>query len=173
MTKYDLTLIPISFIHIGNGEQLDPTEYIVKNGKVYYLNQTQMISYLMKTREKEFSKVLDTADMIKITDFFIENFNEKNTELWSASYKVDSSFETEYKRTLHDPRNQNLLYQFIRNKWQSVPFIPGSSLKGSLRTAFLSFLLNRYIDNGGDKDRILQQKYRNGTSQCKEQKRQL
>jgi len=156
MTKYDLTLIPISFIHIGNGEQLDPTEYIVKNGKVYYLNQTQMISYLMKTREKEFSKVLDTADMIKITDFFIENFNEKNTELWSASYKVDSSFETEYKRTLHDPRNQNLLYQFIRNKWQSVPFIPGSSLKGSLRTAFLSFLLNRYIDNGGDKDRILQ-----------------
>ena len=155
MAKYHLTLIPITYIHIGNGEELDPTEYIVKTGKVYYLNQAQMIAHLMKTNETEFQKVLDTSDMIKITDFFIDHFDEKNESLWTASYEVDHEFETYYREKLHKPESQNLLYQFIRNKWQSIPYIPGSSLKGSIRTALISYLLDRYLKNGGDKDRIL------------------
>ncbi len=156
MAKYHLTTIPLSYIHIGNGEELDPTEYIVKNGKVYYLNQAQMIAHLMKTNETEFQKVLNTSDMIRITDFFIDHFDEKNESLWTASYEVDHEFETYYREKLHKLESQNLLYQFIRNKWQSVPYIPGSSIKGSIRTAFLSYLLDRYLKNGGDKDRILQ-----------------
>jgi len=155
MAKYHITLIPLTYIHIGNGEELDPTEYIVKNDRVYYLNQSQMISHLMKTNEAEFQKVLDSSDMVRITDFFIEHFDEKNESLWTASYEVDHEFASYYREKLHRPESQNLLYQFIRNKWQSVPFIPGSSLKGSIRTAFLSYLLDRYLEKGGDKERIL------------------
>jgi len=159
MAKYHLTLIPFTHIHVGNGEELDPTEYIVKNNRVYYLNQHQMIAHLMKTNETEFLKVLDSSDMIKIIDFFIEHFDEHNDSLWTASYEVDHEFSTYYNEKLHKPESQNLLYQFIRNKWQSVPFIPGSSLKGSIRTAFLSYLLDSYIKNGGNKDRILKNKH--------------
>ena len=159
MKTYKFILKPITNIHIGSGQELDPTEYIITNGKLYYINQFEMIKYLKAKFPNEFDNLLNTADLAKIIDFFIEKFDEKNRLLWSSAYQVSDDFAHKYQERLHNPQSENPLYQFIRNGLNNSPYIPGSSLKGAIRTAVLDFLIQK--DSRLKtiyKDRILQAK---------------
>lgn len=137
--EYKFELVPITDIHIGSGEELDPTEYIVKNGEVYFFNIAELIRFMFKKSEKSFNYWLDKGDINGINQVISGNFDVKEPKLWISSYEVGSDFETFFKEKLADPKNQMQIFEFIKNGNDLSPYIPGSSIKGVIRTALIDY----------------------------------
>lgn len=135
--KLDCKITPITYIHIGSGEKLDPMRFIIKDGWAYYLDQMSCIRYFLENFRKEFKEVMSSGNIKNMTNFFYNRFNPSIKNIWFLKYKVDDSVAEDYLSKLSNWRNQNLVTEFIRTGL-SKPFIPGSSIKGALRTALLS-----------------------------------
>lgn len=136
--NYQIRLKVVSPLHIGSGEHLNPLNYIVKNNQLYYLNEGQYIKKLLNTPNSRLKEVVDTADIYNIVNYFYDQFDENDSQLFKHSYPVDSEFQTAFLNNLRSKDNQNLLLEFYRSELFSEPVIPGSSLKGCFRTILLS-----------------------------------
>ncbi|MFB3845105.1 MAG: type III-A CRISPR-associated RAMP protein Csm5 [Candidatus Cloacimonadaceae bacterium] len=145
----------LSYLHIGSGEKLDPTDYVIKDGKIYYLNKLECIRQFLKTDKNRFQHIMQAANQNKIALYFYDNFNPDDSKLWTSFYKTDIQIENSYLENLKKENNQNLIAQFIRDPLNDMPYLPGSSIKGSFRTAIVAALKKGNRLNS-DKDDILQ-----------------
>ncbi|NLA45892.1 MAG: type III-A CRISPR-associated RAMP protein Csm5, partial [Candidatus Cloacimonetes bacterium] len=135
---YSLTII--TPFHIGTGEELDPFTIVIKDNYLYRLNQLEFIHYLLQEKEKEFQKVMYVGNIVAIQQFFQENFNPEVKDTWFYHYLINKNIADEYIKKTSSGDNQGLIKEFIRNTALYQPYIPGSSIKGSIRTAILSSL---------------------------------
>lgn len=91
----------------------------------------------MNDSEKEnFYKILQENNFFNIRSWIYNNYKEK----WGYIYKekVSSDFEKYYKEKLDDKSQENSqlsISEFIG--YNNKKYIPGSSIKGALRTAFI------------------------------------
>lgn len=127
-------------VHIGDGSELEPLEYVIKD-RFYKVNIEGWLPALSEKQTNEF-KTLTGRDYDKKTTltalrkFIRDNIVlEKYTE-WSVD--VGDEVRKKYEDRFDVPENQLQMSPFVRTG--NKPFIPGSSIKGAIRTAYLSFL---------------------------------
>ena len=141
--RINIEIEPITYLHIGSGEELNPLKYIIKNNFIYLVNETAAINSLANKYAQKFNQIMETADLVKIHMFIAENLDIENHEVWFDRYQVDDQFINYYKNKINKPENQNFVDEFIRTEINKSPYIPGSSLKGAIRTAILSYLMEQ------------------------------
>lgn len=152
MKHYRLYLTPVTPIHIGTGEELLPFNYIIKNiasksqtadFRLIRFNDFDLIKKL-NTEDKEILKSLAKKDdLLKLREFFIQKADTlviKNQELILSMSEVTTEVLNLWEDMKAHPKNlfaiRPALVSAIRgNKY--FPYIPGSSLKGAVRTAIL------------------------------------
>ena len=134
--KYNVKLIPLTDIYIGSGKDIEAYEYTVKDKYMYRIDMSEVF-YKMNDSEKEnFYKILQENNFFNIRSWIYNNYKEK----WGYIYKekVSSDFEKYYKEKLDDKSQENSqlsISEFIG--YNNKKYIPGSSIKGALRTAFI------------------------------------
>jgi CRISPR-associated protein Csm5 len=139
-------------VHIGDGVELEPLEYVIKD-KFYRVNLEDWLSTLSGKKAEEFQRLTgrDYAQKTILTAlrrFVRENIDlDKYTE-WSVD--VSEAVKTRYEERFNAPENQLPMSPFIRTG--NRPFMPGSSIKGAIRTVYLSFL-KKNTQVTGDKKR--------------------
>ena len=119
--RYEIEII--SPLHIGNGRELSPIEYLVDK-KFYRINMDSLF------KEKEFD-IDGFVEDIKLGLFSIENYKElakKNKE-----YVIDISNSAE-----KNIKGKNVK-EFIKSGGRV--YVPGSSIKGAIRTAVMWYVL--------------------------------
>lgn len=136
MKTYNLKCEILSPVHIGSGQEIDPLNYVIENGTFYKISMERFIFSMSATKRLEFESVLKKNDLMGIRTFVSDNFNKAADAVYSE--KVSPRIETLYKSKLGDVQNQLLVSPFIRTQGDAVPLFPGSSLKGSIRTAVIS-----------------------------------
>lgn len=128
--KYNATLITYTPLHIGSGEEITPFEYIVEaEDKLsvypydYLLNK---ISEVLKGEAllscMSYLKVKAKTGQFDTLSEFLERF------------KLSEKIEPKYKVFLNSHELGSSVKAFIKNL--QGPYIPGSEIKGALRTAF-------------------------------------
>ncbi|MDR1626272.1 MAG: type III-A CRISPR-associated RAMP protein Csm5, partial [Spirochaetia bacterium] len=153
MQTYTLTVRPLTGIHIGNGEELSPLDYKLdkaKNGKTVYLKySSDKILRRLIAEKKElaaFERASASGNIGEMQAFF-----QKNCVVADVDYPCDVTDEFEriyYRNRAKDPiDNASGVLQMYRPGGCKYPVIPGSSMKGSIRTAVLNLLL---VDLGDD-----------------------
>lgn len=164
---YKLSVEPITCVHIGNGEQLSPLDYKVspsKQGRDVFVNfSTDSILKRIATDPQkfaEFDRLSFGGDMKDLAKFFHEN--SKNEDIKYICH-CTNEFVENYKRNKDkDPlQNGSFVEQMYRNNGKGVPIIPGSSLKGAVRTAVLNAEFEDYDNQQAlhnEKDQIIQKK---------------
>lgn len=127
-------------VHIGDGTELEPLEYVIKD-KFYKVNLEEWLSTLSGEKAGEFQR-LTGRDYAKITiltslrRFVRDNIDiDKYTE-WSVD--VSDAVKRRYEERFDAPENQLPMSPFIRTA--NKPYLPGSSIKGAIRTGYLNFL---------------------------------
>lgn len=130
-------------IHIGDGSALEPLEYVIKD-KFYKVNLEEWLSNLPTAKKEEFKKLTgrDYAQKSILTllrQFVRENIDVSKYTEWSVD--VSESVRNRYDEKFGAPENQLPMSPFIRTG--NKPFLPGSSLKGAVRTAYLNLLKRR------------------------------
>jgi CRISPR-associated protein Csm5 len=156
----------ISPIHIGSGEVYEPTNFVIDNNFLYYFrdedffdalnedNQKLLLSILNSPRNDTFVKfhkfVKDNKNIakqisilkIKTTDGIQKAYDEKIGKIvqlekqGSNLSKVFNKFEIQ--------RIQRIQYKSQNGKISFYPYIPGSSLKGAISTAYREFIYKKF-----------------------------
>ena len=136
--RFKLKIIPFTYVHIGSGESLDPTQYVVTNNKLWVLNQTAFINELAKTNPEAVAE-FDKADFRGMAKLFSRYFNPEKKNTWLQAHDCSPEDQEDYLNKLEDTNSQMLIAAFTRNNLTGNPYIPGSSIKGSMRTAWLAY----------------------------------
>ena len=134
--KYNVKLIPLTDIYIGSGKDIEAYEYTVKDKYMYRIDMSEVFDKMNDSEKENFYKILQENNFFNIRSWIYNNYKEK----WGYIYKekVSSDFEKYYKEKLDDKSQENSqlsISEFIG--YNNKKYIPGSSIKGALRTAFI------------------------------------
>lgn len=152
---YNLTVEPITAVHIGTGEELTPLDYKVctelKDNK--FNRDVYLRFFWEKVIEKcnlnsdllnKFYQISNNNNMSELRAFFQENVNEFSQIAYLC--ETTKEFAGTYKENMEkDPmQNAAIVHEMFRKKGAKGCVIPGSSLKGAIRTAVLNGEANKY-----------------------------
>jgi len=146
---YTLTLEPLTGVHIGTGEVLTPLDYVITDhvGKdplprtMYIKFSSERILQRLLDERKDLSAFEEASEKGN-TRALMTFFQRHCAAMSDVDYPCDitKGFLTQYNRNLQkDPlENAAQVFQMYRPAGSKKPVIPGSSLKGAIRTALLN-----------------------------------
>jgi len=166
MKRYICELEVLTAIHIGTGEELSPLDYYIasdisNSGKSKFIRFSidQIISSLTKEERSRLLDIIDKDNYLHLHNFFKDDNRALKCDAIKYEAEISSELEREYSEYLRRGRNGN---SFLQNQMlisetkhvpgSMVPYIPGSSIKGAIRTAVLDYLLVE--SNSGIKNEI-------------------
>lgn len=147
LKTYHLALTPLSPIHIGCGEDFEPTNYVIDEGVLYGFDPSRAV-----LNEQQTSKLMDVANRASLLG--IQKFFKDNAQIFKAQadtlIPVSSGVATVYEQRVgrvanieasgNQVFNQLFIERTMHTGRESQPYIPGSSFKGAIRTAMLDHL---------------------------------
>ena len=151
-SQYRIKLTTLTPVCIGDGKTINPvTDYISDRNQVHYLNKQNIAERLAgddELMDRYMSEIISNMNNNR-TEFDLKNFLEKVLKLSLQDYALYSI----------EGKNTKELNTIIKNPDRN-PYIPGSTLKGAIKTAFLyEWLLDknngwckRYFQNMNNKD---------------------
>ncbi|MCX7786407.1 MAG: type III-A CRISPR-associated RAMP protein Csm5 [Spirochaetes bacterium] len=148
MKWYSLTIEPLTVLHIGTGNTVEPHEYTIyeKNQSPLYLriDFNQVFENLKdeKVRKKLLDVLTQTNDFVKFRTTLQKELPEYFEKHFIYGSHVTKEFVEEFNEKFSNPNNQLAVLETYRPPHSKVPFIPGSSIKGAIRTAILNKIAN-------------------------------
>ncbi|MGX2950055.1 RAMP superfamily CRISPR-associated protein [Ursidibacter sp. B-7004-1] len=145
MQTHKIYLTPISPIHIGCGEDFEPTNYVIDNNVLYHFEPSQL--NLSDKQKLDLINYSNRGDLLAIQRFFLENkqqavnsahyFANVATEIaqnWKNKMGKATQQEKDGNKVIANLAIERTAYIPYRNE----PYIPGSSFKGALATTLLN-----------------------------------
>ena len=155
--RYKITLKPITAIHVGTGNELTLLDYKkvqTKQGNSCFMrfSSDSILQRIATTPElfNQFDIATQRNDMKAIRDFFHKNCVPKEDIQYLCH--MTKGFAAVYENLLKkDPLdNAAIVHEMYRPKGMATPVIPGSSVKGAIRTAVLNTLVQKLSDSSYD-----------------------
>ncbi len=153
------TLTPI---HISDGSEGDiiPSEYVISDsGQLHKINLSMLIENLPADSLAEATDLMDKEDFVGIRNL-IQSTWKNLPAIFSdcIEYSMNAGDVKSYYDNLQNENveSQLLVTPFIRSARKI--FIPGSSVKGALRTAYISELYKNGIDENDKRDLLMEGK---------------
>lgn len=144
--RWNVELKVLTGVHIGTGLELSPLDYVMlptKTGGAFLrIDHDRFINSLTDNEKKQFVQLLEENDLQRINMFYrTERIMKDKARYYLA--EPSSEFFTEfreYRKGEKKDLNQMSVQEMITNGGTFNPYIPGSSLKGVIRTAVLARL---------------------------------
>ena len=154
MNRENLTLDieVLTGIHIGTGEEITPFDYYMDResdgaARMVRFRLEDIVAHLSPKGRAQFSQIIDGGNLpqihqeikkhaTKLPQYLAKKGSRKSIARYTAL--VSGAIYGSYQDNLDHTRNQLIIQTTIRNAATQRPMIPGSSLKGALRTAWLS-----------------------------------
>jgi len=134
-------------VHIGCGEVYEPTSFVVdkEQQELVLIDHRDFLDSLDQEQLRKFSDICQKGTIESLLELY--RFMQKNAACVDGDrVKLTNGFLNHYEKTLHltGQRIKKELNQFIIartafNSLDQTPFIPGSAIKGALRTAVLNY----------------------------------
>lgn len=138
-----ITISTLSPVHIGCDEDYVPTNFVIKDQLLHYLDMTAVADELGDSERAALGK-MNTVGSIQQ---FFKSRRERLAPLASHLVELATGIADEYEEKAGMPTQQGQggaptynLFPIMRtayNRLDASPYFPGSSLKGSMRTAWL------------------------------------
>ncbi len=143
-----LTCTILSPVHVGTGEEIAVYDYFIQSGLLIKVSMDRVIRSLSPDEIEEFNKLNDDGNYLGIRKFLIQKSRDRNwlTKVSDFTIPVSGEVEKKYVENIGNPENQLLIRLNQRTSISNNPIIPGSSIKGAIRTAILSKLGLQFDD---------------------------
>lgn len=144
MQKYTFALKPITAVHIGTGDVISPLEYAI--GKIeqkdilFTFNPEKLIALFKKDELDYFNNLVNQNKIIELRDFISKKAKSKEYIQECIDYiaRISEEFKKKYEETKDDINNALEIATTYKANKRII--IPGSSIKGAIRTAVLNIL---------------------------------
>jgi len=154
-------------VHIGCGEVYEPFSFAIKDNKLLVFDMEQLLSALDEKTRREFSNIclMGTSDaIIKMYKFVRRNVAERkdiiekgivkktidvaqalvkhyDSQIIGTNQPAQRSYQSQQNRPFNNSSriiSQFQIYRTFFDPNSELPIIPGSSVKGAIRTAVLN-----------------------------------
>lgn len=144
MTVLRFTATPLTPIHIGSGATLAPEDYLLHDRQLIRFNRSAVLRDMRPEVRQRLERALDGNQFDHAQTIIRDACHPQRHALGRIAVS-DESYEA--LRVLvarpDSPVRGREVHPFVRNPHTGQPFIPGSSLKGAIRTA----LINQFTQN--------------------------
>lgn len=143
--NYKLNFYTVSPLHIGTGEDIEPFSYVIKNGHLYYYDLTKFLLMINDNQRKELLKRISnpgSAAIMPVRKYLAELFDpeqHKDTLLYDYEIKyknVIKYYDERFTEKKKDTISSLAISTIYRNHFHNA-VLPGSSIKGMVRSAFI------------------------------------
>lgn len=134
---YIVTLTTLGPLHIGSGKMLNKKDYFFYKNQTIILNPISFYKQLSVSQKKRYEDFLHENEA-NLNKFISENALE-SVALRCVSYTIDGIKVRSGNNVFHN------VHQFMRDG-QGSPYVPGSSLKGLIRTWILGYIISNESD---------------------------
>ncbi|QLQ25212.1 MAG: hypothetical protein HZT41_10355 [Dechloromonas sp.] len=135
LTNATLALTPLAPIHIGCGEDFEPTNYVIEDDILYGFDPSR--AALPDNLAKRLGELGDKADLLGIQRFFRDHrghFQPHADVLIPVAAGLGADYERQVGQVANRESNGNRVFNqlFIERASHTgkQPYIPGSSFKG-------------------------------------------
>lgn len=132
----------LSPLHIGTGDDLTPFDYFVRDSEVVVYNLQRLLAEDHKFAKDLLSK---SEGFGSYRDYFLSNILSpeqiENEDYYFYTLSISERVKSELRR-LGERQNKANINCFIRSG-NGLPYIPGSSIKGAIRTAYAYCLFKK------------------------------
>lgn len=168
-----LAITTLSPVHVGCDEVFEPSNFVIADGVLHVLDPADIVAALEENEMQKLLHLADEREPIGMIQQFFKVHREKLAQFSSQTVDVAPDIAQEYETKTGqvqqrgaDGRAVYNLFPMARtatNSLDGIPYLPGSSLKGALRTAWLSHLNkgNPATEAGKDAGAKLQQRLLN------------
>lgn len=150
MSHHPLRITTLSPVHIGCDEDFEPSNFVIDNGLLHALDPADLAASLDNNDKQKLQHLADERNPIGAIQQFFKQRRAHLAQFARQQIDVVADIAREYEERAgvpqqrsHDGRN---IYNQLRmartafNPLDGAPYLPGSSLKGSIRTAWLNQL---------------------------------
>lgn len=140
MSTYRFRAQALTPIHVGSGTEIDPTQFLIENDHLIWFNVAELIDKMNAQEIERFSAVLERADLKEIQNVLRHQVN--NTAQPMPQIQASKAFLSEFALKASSPSSRFRVDMMPRNVHTGTVFIPGSSIKGAIRTAVINHFAN-------------------------------
>jgi CRISPR-associated protein Csm5 len=140
MTVYRFRAQAVTPIHVGSGAEIDPGEFLLRDGQLLHFNPSAVVSDLDDEDRRRFMALANRADLKELQAFFRSHCDPgRHGRGW-----IDASeaFQVEFARKANNPDNRFQVKLMPRNPHTGAVYLPGSGIKGAIRTAVVNEFTN-------------------------------
>src|SRR5690554_1860378 len=148
--NHQLTISTLSPVHIGCGEDYEPTNYVMRDDCLYHFDLVSAVDAFTEQELHELDRISSERDPLLRLQSFIA---DRADSLVGVAYKprpVATELYKKYRNVVGRAANVEQggrkvintleIARTAFNSHNQQPIIPGSSLKGAMRTAILDAL---------------------------------
>ncbi|MGA2499970.1 MAG: type III-A CRISPR-associated RAMP protein Csm5 [Tepidisphaeraceae bacterium] len=139
---FQVSLIPLSPVHVGSGECIEPAEYdLIPQGENYFLtafNLPRVFHDLSPSLRTEYDSLLRRGDWSGVRTWLRKAASLADQVLFRIQVQPEAA--DEIRKNLSNPNRLGEIHLFARDPAAGKPYLPGSSLKGAMRTAMVDAL---------------------------------
>ena len=146
--RHVLRAWPLTPIHIGTGEELTPKSFVLKGDSLRSFNSLAALAGATETERERYRQWLKSGDFVR-AQTELAKLASSQAAYSGETIAVSESTRGDLEKVL-DGRSpgKGRIRPFLRDG--SAPILPGSSLKGALRTAWI----DREIEGIATQDKI-------------------
>jgi len=148
MNTRALSISTLSPIHIGCDEVFEPSNFVIHDGLLHALDPADLAESLSDRERKQLATLADQREPIGAIQRFFRDHAERFAGLAKHQVAVAAAIVSEYERIAGKATQHGSAGDVIYNRLtiartayrplDTTPYLPGSSLKGSIRTAWLN-----------------------------------
>lgn len=135
-----LSAVPLTPIHVGDGSLLAPEDYRLQDGYVERFVASAVLRDMGAAARATYLHLLDAGQLVAA---WAELRRAVRPEHVLERIAASGESLRELRLAMDNPERKGELRPFVRSAGR--PFLPGSSLKGALRTALLSALAQPHL----------------------------
>ena len=165
LQTFHVAVTPLTPIHIGCGTDFEPTNYVIRDNDILY-NFDPENAELNERQKRDLQQRGERCDLLSIQKFFrdhADTFAVAAKSIMPVTHdiaqeyrnKIGTPVKTEVKKN-NDIINNLYIQRTISHPYTNDPYLPGSSVKGAIRTAILDSLNDppvRYESNASKPER--------------------
>lgn len=140
----------LSPTHIGCGEDYEPTSFVIddKRNRLIHFELREFANQLSENDRKKFLEITSKGTLTSIIEIYRFIYGQKD-KLKGNEVEISKDLVRRYLEVKDMQLNEKKIKQELNNfalprtaylPYSNKPYIPGSSLKGAIRTGYLSML---------------------------------
>lgn len=146
---HPLRISTLSPVHIGCDEVFEPSNFVVDGGLLHVLDPADIAAELDEKEKQQLMHLADSREPIGSIQHFFKERRSRLAQIASQWVDVAPDIVREYEEKSGKPQQRSgdgrtvyNLFPMARTAFKPLngaPYLPGSSLKGAIRTAWLNY----------------------------------